>query len=321
MRQLPALHGLRAVAIICVTGSHVISQKIPGGFGVTLFFFISGFIITRSLLADGELRSFYVRRIFRLMPALLVFVALLSVVQPVVFDDVAASLLYYANYHKFTMSLDHTWSLAVEEHFYLLFPLLILILPVPRLQLLLLFLVAGAPLWRLALASAGEIDRIHRATDTRFDSIVYGCLLSIMFAKPSWKATLDALSTKVAMMIGAVVLAACFAIRDEMFRETFRYSLQGLALMPIFCGLFWSKSAPHWLVAILETRIMIFIGGISYSLYLYNEFGFLFFDNLYAGFLIISVPCALMSYYIIEQPSRRLGAKLARSVAGIHSRP
>ncbi len=317
MRKLLALDGLRAVAILCVTGSHVISQKIPGGFGVTLFFFISGFIITRGLLAECQLRSFYIRRMFRLMPALLVFVALIGLVQPVVFGDVAASLLYYANFHKFTMSLDHTWSLAVEEHFYFLFPLLVLVLSVPRLQTVLLVVVAAAPLWRLALVQLGEIDRIHRATDTRFDSIAYGCLLSIMFTKPAWRSTLDALSTRAAMLIGVAVLVACFAIRNEVFRETFRYSLQGLALVPIFCGLFWSESAPKWLRAMLENRAMVFIGGISYSLYLYNEFGFLFFDNVYIGFLAVSIPCALLSYYFVETPARRLGATLAKKTINV----
>ena len=312
MRKLPALDGLRAVAILCVTGSHVISQTIPGGFGVTLFFFISGFIITRSLLVDCHLRSFYIRRVFRLMPALLVFVALIAAVQPVVFGDIAAALMYYANFHTFTMSFDHTWSLAVEEHFYFLFPLLVLMLPVSRLQAVLLLVVAAAPIWRLVLIDLGQVERIHRATDTRFDSIAYGCLLSIMFTRPAWRSTLDALSSKKAMLIGVTVLVACFAVRNEGFRESLRYSLQGLALIPIFCGLFWSESALKWLRFALENRAMVYIGGISYSLYLYNEIGFIFVDNKYVGFLVISVPCALLSYYCIESPARRFGATVAR---------
>ena len=117
MQRLPALDGLRAIAILCVVASHVVSQKIPGGFGVTLFFFISGFIITRGLLKDDALRPFYIRRAFRLMPALVVLVAVSCLTQPIVYSDVAASLLYFANYHRFEMSLDQTWSLAVEEHF------------------------------------------------------------------------------------------------------------------------------------------------------------------------------------------------------------
>ena len=311
MQRLPALDGLRAIAILCVVASHVVSQKIPGGFGVTLFFFISGFIITRGLLKDDALRPFYIRRAFRLMPALVVLVAVSCLTQPIVYSDVAASLLYFANYHRFEMSLDQTWSLAVEEHFYFLFPVAVLLLPRRRLHMVLLVIIATAPFWRLLLIGLGEEARIHRATDTRIDSIAYGCLLSVMFARESCKPVLDALSSRWALVCGALVLVACFVVRNETFRESFRYSLQGLAFMPLFCALFWRDTAPRWLRAGLESGPMVFIGAISYSLYLYNQFGLFLTPSLnpYVGFVLVALPCTLASYYLVETPMRRLGTR------------
>lgn len=313
MKRLPALDGLRAVAILCVVASHIISQRLPGGFGVTLFFFISGFIITRGLLEDSALVPFYIRRGFRLMPALIVLVAVSCLTQPVVYSDVAASLLYFANYHRFEMWLDQTWSLAIEEHFYFLFPVAVLLLPIRRLHTVLVVVIATSPLWRMALIELGAIDRIHRATDTRIDSIAFGCLLSVMFTRASCKRVLDAMSSRWAMAVSALVLVACFAIRNETFRETIRYSLQGLALMSLFCGLFWADTAPRWLRAVLESRPLVYIGATSYSLYLYNEFGLFLTPwlNTYAGFVLVAVPCTLASYYLVETPMRRIGARLA----------
>ena len=188
-----------------------------------------------------------------------------------------------------------------------------LLLPRRRLHIVLLVVVATMPFWRLLLIGLGEEARIHRATDTRIDSIAYGCLLSVMFARESCKPVLDALASRWALVSGALVLVACFIVRNETFRESFRYSLQGLAFMPLFCALFWRDTAPRWLRAGLESRPMLFIGAISYSLYLYNDFGPLLAPSLnpYAGFVLVALPCTLASYYLVETPMRRLGKRPA----------
>lgn len=92
---------------------------------------------------------------------------------PIFWSDVRAALLCYANFHVFTMpSLDVTWWLAIEEHFYFLFPAVLAELSVRRLQRRLLCFLIVALAWRLVLVFRfGEIERIHRATDTRLDSI------------------------------------------------------------------------------------------------------------------------------------------------------
>jgi len=312
--RIAALDGLRAVAILLVVGSHFVTERIPGGFGVTLFFFISGFIITRVLLQDSRLWPFYVRRFFRLAPALFVLVAVVFSFQPLVREDVRAVLLYYANYHRFrTPGLDITWSLAVEEHFYLLFPALVCILPRRRLLHALLLFVVAALAWRLVLVLGfDEIERIHRSTDTRLDSIAYGCLLSVLAARPDCRRIVDGLATRGALSAGFALLLACFVIRNDAFRETLRYSLQGIAFMPIFAALFLrSQAAPSWLRRPLESPAMTFIGRISYSLYLYHEIGFALEIPLVPEGLVAGVVATLLSYYVVETPTRRLGARLA----------
>lgn len=311
MQRIPALDGLRGVAILLVVGAHFISYTIPGGTGVTLFFFISGFIITKVLLEDSRLGPFYIRRFFRLAPTLLVLLAVIFAFKPFNGGDVASVLLYYMNFHTFqTPGLDQTWSLAVEEHFYLMFPTLLLLLSARRLEQVLVFFIVASLAWRLALVGMGEIARIHRSTDTRLDSIAFGCLLSILATERS--RVVDLLASPPAQAAAWLVLLAGFAIRNEAFRETARYSLQGLAFMPIFAALFLRPAlAPKWLRAPLEWKPLVYIGTISYSLYLYHELGFVFDVRFGWGGFAIGVAATLASYYLVEVPTRRFGARLA----------
>ena len=339
--RLPALDGLRAVAILLVVASHLVSHGIPGGLGVTLFFFISGFIITRMLLNEdfdaGHMLPFYVRRVFRLAPALLVYVAVACAAmvlanQPVPLGDVSAALFYYANYHAFWVDakaqvlspLGITWSLAVEEHFYFVFPLLLLAVRkrLGGLQAVLCFVVIAGLLWRLALVGNVPNDRIYQGTDTRFDSIAWGCLLSTLMHRERLgqaNRLLQWLSTRTALWLGFAVLLATLLVRDPVFRETARYSLQGMAFVPLFCTLFRSQNAAALMRQVLESKLMVFIGAISYSLYLYHFLGLSVASVLFApgtvarlvAALLLGVTGTTLSYRLIETPTRRFGARLA----------
>ena len=202
------MDGIRAISFFLVFFAHagLGATVIPGGFGVTIFFLLSGFLITTLLRMEFErnrrigLGSFYLRRVLRILPPLYVTLALAVVLWwigrghgafPV--WGFASQVLQVSNYYQIYADqgviLPGTgvlWSLAVEEHFYLLFPLLYLWMcprfSVRRQVLVLLALCAAALAWRCILHfhfHAGTI-RTYYGTDTRFDSILFGCVFAIV---------------------------------------------------------------------------------------------------------------------------------------------
>lgn len=335
IKHLPALDGIRAFAILTVMASHVVTSVIPGGFGVTLFFFISGFIITRVMLNQGftgeHFKAFYLRRFFRLAPALFVYMAISGWVMNALgyrlpMRDFCATLLYYANYHQFTgfghvlSPLAITWSLAVEEHFYFIFPL-VLVAAGRRLVAVLVATIVLVLAWRLFLVHGLHVPtaRTYLATDTRLDSIAWGCLLSALIHQKH--PLLAWLASRRAITISGILMISTFAVRQADFRETFRYFLQGAALMPIFCALFWAEAALPGLRWALESRIARYVGNISYSLYLYHFLVLAACDAMIPdapGFTLIVLAgafvSAALSYHLVENPVRRFGSTLARSM-------
>jgi peptidoglycan/LPS O-acetylase OafA/YrhL len=357
--RLPALDGLRAICILLVCYSHLSqllhARHLPGTYGVTIFFFISGFIITRLLLQESretgtfELAPFYIRRWFRLTPALLVYVFLSVAVlaylgKTIPLGDVSAVLLYYANYHDiFTQFATFptvgageiqspfviTWSLAVEEHFYLLFPLLLLALRrhTAALGWVLVAFVIFTLGWRFHLAyGVGEAAlpplRIYAGTDTRLDSIAYGCLLSVMFHRAAAGACFEAGVLRLFRSYRGVGIAAALfllsmAPRSAQFKDAFMFTLEGIGLIALFGSLFWHEPV-KWLKAGLENRHLVFIGTISYSLYLYHYLGFvvaqILVHNAVAQVLLAAVLGlfgAMCSHHFVETPSRKFGSALA----------
>lgn len=335
MKNIPALDGLRGVAVLIVMTSHIFTERIPGAYGVTLFFFISGFIITKMMLAQSfsraHFKAFYIRRVFRLAPALIVFMLVTGIATAAVgctvpWPDFAATLLYYANYHVYgdlcglVTPFNITWSLAVEEHFYVVFPLA-LVLSRGRLIGFLLAVVTLILLWRVTLTLGLHVHKgnIGRGTDTRLDSIAWGCLLSALVHARSrhleWIA-------RPRMLVAALALSVVdFAIRDERYRQTLHFTVQGMALIPVFYALFVSHRSLNWLERILQHRSLVFVGKISYSLYLYH---FLVVECVmilmppglprYALAIIGGLLTATLSWRFVETPLRRFGSRLASSL-------
>jgi peptidoglycan/LPS O-acetylase OafA/YrhL len=260
----PSLDGIRAASFLLVFAAHAgLERIVPGGFGVTVFFFLSGYLITTLLRIEHDrrgtisLRQFYLRRALRILPpfyvvlggaVLATLVGLLPGV--VTARAVTAQLLHCSNYwvvgHGYEGQPSGTgvyWSLAVEEHFYLLFPAFLLLLfrfvRQRSGQAIALFAACALVLaWRCVLVfwMHAATDRTYVATDTRVDSILFGCALAAwhnpMLDAPGrvpelvWKWVL--------LPVATLVLLFTFLRRDAPFRETFRYSLQGLALVPFF---------------------------------------------------------------------------------------
>jgi peptidoglycan/LPS O-acetylase OafA/YrhL len=299
---IPSLDGLRAISISIVLVSHAgYGTVVPGGLGVTIFFFLSGYLITTLLVNECErsgrihIGKFYLRRMFRLFPPLLVtLVIAYSLVILGLLDGgiswpgVLAQLLYFANYYGLFFDPGNTtaagtgilWSLAVEEHFYMIYPALLaglLALGLSRQRIVVVLAIACLAVlaWRMYLAGLPnfETERTYYSSDTRVDSIVFGCLLALAAnPKSATSGTSNPLLQRTSAMLlaaAAIVMVMTIVWRDAYFRETFRYSLQGLALIPVFY--FAIKRAAHFPFTLLNHPWVAKIGVYSFAMYLIHH--------------------------------------------------
>jgi peptidoglycan/LPS O-acetylase OafA/YrhL len=342
---IPYLDGLRAVSIILVMAAHFgFGNLVPAGFGVTIFFFISGFLITRLLFSEERksktntisIRAFYIRRVFRILPALTASIlgvvlayATMGVSIPTV--EILSSFFFFQNYlinayhaagHNPVLPLNCLWSLAVEEHFYIFWPFLFSLLSknIRRFTFIVASVLVITLLWRVLWIYVLKGDPLYcyYATDTRVDSILYGSLMSILcLDKTVGQKLLKACSKW--LYAGLGLLVASFLIKDEGIRQSLRYSLQGVGLFLVFSGLLFSHKY-GFIKALLENNLSRFIGKISYSLYLwhfalYHILGKLFptLQSLTLAGLatVASFAIASLSYYLIEGPFITLRKKLA----------
>jgi peptidoglycan/LPS O-acetylase OafA/YrhL len=347
--HIPSLDGLRAVSFLIVFLAHsglLMLPAIPGGFGVTVFFFLSGFLITTLMRVEREttgtvsIRHFYLRRALRILPPFYLILGLATAftvlgILPGALDraSVLAQALHFSNYwfifHGSGAAPAGTvpyWSLAVEEHFYLVFPLMYLALSrymSRRNQARALWtLCAVVCLWRCVLVlGLGAIeDRTYMASDTRVDSMLFGCALAIglnpVLDRPLGR---EALWKWVILPAGIALLLVTFIYRAPWFRETIRYTLQGIALTPVFIA---AIRFPGWFpFRILNTRPVAYVGVLSYTLYLVHQVVIMAlyyqFPALSRGMLAplafaIAFAVALLIHRFVEKPSARLRQRLAR---------
>jgi peptidoglycan/LPS O-acetylase OafA/YrhL len=350
-QHIPSLDGIRAASFLVVFLSHAApSWGLPGQFGVTVFFFLSGYLITTLLRVEHQqtgrvaLRAFYLRRSLRIFPpfylTLTVATALAALgILPSAYvaDGVAAIALHVANYYAIVArgfagmppGTDVFWSLAVEEHFYLLFPLLYLwSTPSGALRQSRLFLALCilALLWRCILVFAYESppSRTFIATDTRVDSLLFGCLLAVR-GNPvldPWRGSRE-LFLRVLVPISLAVLLVCFALGGWLrFRETIRYTLQGIALVPIFIAVirYPDALAFRW----LNHPWVRYVGVRSYSLYLLHGVAIacakalklpLGSPQLIVVSLALVVVTAEIIWVTVERPCARLRQRLRSTPA------
>ena len=326
----PSLAGIRGLAILLVLGFHMsLPLTLGGPVGVTVFFVLSGFLITSLLVHEAaragriDLRGFYVRRIRRLFPALLVAVFLVVVVAAAagqigsVAADSALSLTYVSNWARAAgdgMGLwNHTWSLGIEEQFYLVWPVGFIALrryaaPTSwRFIAVLLALTVGSGLLRLALLLGGASgDRVYFGSDTRAEALLAGCVLACLFARPG--------GVTVPRWIGPLSLVALlglalFDIGPALWPGA-TYSLVSVAS----CGLIAAAMQPgrQWLG--LSSAVMVWFGERSYSLYIWHVPVILTLGVAMAGappllrFCVVglvSLAFAAGSYEFVERPFRR----------------
>jgi peptidoglycan/LPS O-acetylase OafA/YrhL len=295
---IPSLDGLRASSIAIVAASHCgLGALIPGGLGVTIFFFLSGYLITTLLLREVadtgtiNIGHFYLRRALRLYPPLILTLAIAYTLVhfgvlggSITMAGFLSQLFYFANYYQLFFDAgggvpDGTgilWSLAVEEHFYLVYPLFLLgfirYRRVSGLPVILALLCGAALLWRMHLAAGPDFfaARTYYASDTRFDSILFGCIFAVLsHQRPPDPYTTDTSARYWSLFVaGMVGIMVSVAYRGAFFRETFRYTLQGISLAPIFY--FALNARPTFVFRILNSALFKRIGIYSYSIYLFH---------------------------------------------------
>ena len=317
---IASLDGIRAVSILLVVVGHCgLGKIIPGGLGVTTFFFLSGYLITTLLRREIEatetinLGNFYIRRALRILPpCLIVFLVSTGIAlvlrETLTMRGVLAGLFYWTNYYNafdgegIVPGLVVLWSLAVEEHFYFLFPLLYLGIAFysKRTQSNFLLLACLAVLaWRCVLVYAlhSPTSRTYLCTDTRLDSILWGCLFAIVSNPALGDRPASRLATYPAMIFGVALMLASLLVRGEWFRETFRYTVQGVALMPLFA--FAVKQPSSLPFKVLNSYIMRLLGIYSYTIYLTHFVILYYAEHLFHVRPLPAFPVVLVLSFII----------------------
>jgi peptidoglycan/LPS O-acetylase OafA/YrhL len=313
---VPALDGLRGVAILAVIAFHTFDAPLGGFYGVDLFFVLSGFLITTLLLEENDraggisLRGFYRRRAYRLLPGLFTVLAVyaaLMLASSRALSQVAAGGLYAANFVIASGShvLNGTpfvpyWSLAEEEQFYLLWPLLLVVLLQRRVResrvaWALAFLVIGLAAYRAGLALAGaSATRLYYAPDTHADGLILGCLFALLRRR-------GLRIPELAGWLGLAVLVAAFAVPSFAGGPAF-----GLAPVSIAAALLTGAVLEQGRLArCFSTRPLVWLGLISYSLYLWHFFCLEVFDWRAQFALPAAFAAAALCYYKVERPLRK----------------
>ena len=362
-RHLPALDGVRALAILGVIAYHLGAGWASGGYlGVDLFFVLSGFLITSLLLEEKSSRgriglgAFWGRRARRLLPALFLVLVAVSVYAVAngrfssptsggaaidlggLRGDALATLAYVANWHAifshqsyFTQfstpsPLTHTWSLAIEEQFYLLWPLVIVALVRlsprrwRRVGLGLCVAGAGASMLAMAVLYRPGVDpsRIYYGTDTRaFDLLVGAALAFVAAARPQpgprARAALHRVSPVALVALGALWATAGTSAglpRSWMFEGAFLGCavLAGLVIADV------RQLDQGPLARVLSTPPLRWIGTISYGLYLWHWPVIVYLNHPRTGLdgagldgarIGLTFALATASYYLVERPIRR----------------
>ena len=339
--RLPALDGIRAIAVLLVMGYHAGLGGFSGGqAGVDVFFVLSGFLITTLLLQERRvtlgirLGAFYMRRVLRLYPALIAAVILaiaLAALKVPVFGATFASfratskavpfaLLYTMNVARATGwssggFLGHTWSLAIEEQFYLVWPIVVIAVMRRRgrastLGWIALTCAIASALIRAALQARGfDPEMLYNATFSHVDGIFAGSALGVLW---SCRPDLIRRLARPALVASAIAIALVVIVRGRSM-NTYGFATVVIATVVVVSNLVTRRDAQ--LARMMGHPLLTAIGRRSYGLYLYHWPIFLFIGIHTRRILLLgfglSFAAAWISYALIEQPFLRLKRRWA----------
>lgn len=339
--NIPALDAMRAIAVFLVIFYHFGFERVPGGLGVLIFFVLSGFLITWLLVKENDrtgeisLRGFYLRRALRIFPAFYCFwlgtVLLLALTgRRIDWPHAVSAVFYTSNYYQGILKpadsfVSHTWSLAIEEQFYLLWPGVFYLFrkDLRRLSLLVGGIVVFTWAWRWLLQFALHVDQsyIYRAFETRMDHLMVGCLLALMlrrgtldhffqqFCRFSWLPFVPAT---------LLLISACIYGRSPLYRDAIGFVVEPLLVAVLLVQLIHFSATPLWKWA--NAPVLRWLGRISYSLYLYQQITLHPAHRLLGKFPVViqltagiafTIVMASASFYFVEKHFLNLKQKFA----------
>ncbi len=346
---IPTLDGWRALSVIAVilyhgrfgffkNGSILTRLSAHGERGVDVFFAISGFLICGLLLKEYEryggisLRRFYIRRCFRILPPY--YAALAGILAaaafcalPVNYSDVLSCLLFYRNYKPLGMNAQggfytaHFWSLAVEEHFYLIWPMLLILVKPKRAGKVAILMAMAVFGWRVLethfhlLAGILPQANIMSRSDTRMDALLWGCLAAIYF--PTIRRYVEGIRFSQLWIPVLLMLALAQKFVSPALSLFYAVLLPALVLSTVL-------QPASVLGRFLEWRPVRWIGTLSYSIYLWQMLflpsvasemapGFFRYLQRPPWNLLSILVCSCLSRYVLEIPMTRLGHRLGDS--------
>ena len=322
MNRIPTLDGWRGIAILLVLFDHGQAALIrgylypwvqTGQHGVTIFFVLSGFLITTKLLEGPiDLKRFYVRRFFRLLPAAWAYLAAVLLVgwwcgqNWLSLPEVASCLLFYRNFigsWTSTIFAGHFWSLSMEEQFYIVWPTVLVLAGIRKARGLAVAGVLACALFRQLNWSHYDHMGISFQTQVRADSLLIGCLLALWLSTPAHR--LAAIKwTRYSALPALAVLLFCIAKFPWLppLAECIAISVL-IAASTLHPDSIFSRA--------LSLRPLAWLGTVSYSVYVWQQFFFVARTHTATIAMMCVMPIfALSSYYFIERPATRFGHRL-----------
>lgn len=346
---LPSLNGIRAIAVIMVMGYHYLGWP-TGRLGVNIFFALSGFLITWLLLKETkstsniDLKLFYLRRSLRIFPAYYCFLIIALTIEYFqgsqnLSQYIAPAFLYYFNYYAGITgneqhALSHIWSLSVEEQFYILWPFLLLYFTILKKGYIFKFIIFTLLLiviWRSIAFGVLEFTEkyMYRAFDTRFDSLLVGCLFALLTNEKKGYEFIDRYIAKpIPLLLACILLAGSMYLThiSALYGYALGFTVDGFLIsVIIICCIKYSQ---NFYIRWLELKTLVYLGMISYPMYLYHELaagvankGWEIVGN-WLGFTpynLLIVLCstigtiilASLSFYFVEKPFLKLKDKIS----------
>jgi peptidoglycan/LPS O-acetylase OafA/YrhL len=345
--QLAGLDGMRAIAALAVVLYHFGIPLVSGGEGVLIFFVLSGFLITWLLLRENDaygtvsLRKFYARRSLRIFPAFYCYAAVLFGVLAIrhtriIWPQALSALFYVSNYYQAlngdpNTGFSHTWSLSIEEQFYVLWPLTFLLLRrnYRRMSVVLAGAILAIWLYREALIFIFNVDQgyIYEAFDTRADHLLIGCLLAVALRIRLFPRLWNWISVRSWAAAVIAALLAISSVAESVYGPLYRDSLSFI-VNPVLTAIWITQ-----LIALRGATLwrwtswawVRYLGRISYSIYLYQQLTVSVPKKLLpqapvvvqlAATIALTVVVASASHFFVERPFLRLKARFKQTAAG-----